>query len=629
MAQNRRGTGITRFDRPNQFQPQNTYVPLPFRELFALGKEKQQQEDLLDKSKAAFLEKLNVDARDVDVARRNELIGAYEQQFKDIVDQHEQDPRQAMRKIRDLSGSIHKGLTRGELGAIGRSREAESAWQSQQQKLYEEGKIDLDTLRYNQQLAGQQGAVARNEAGAFDIFQGRRGVNVKDLTKFADDFIKGYKSDKHLGGIRVQMNAETGLPEYFDRESNERVDMREVGRDLQNAILSDPEAVNYIRERSLTTGQPVNQILNTLISPYAQKAGFDKRTSQWKLGSHWDQQAKAYATLPPSLTAGVINLGGTAVNHFDQPLKDMDLQFDAKGNISSPDPRVSEYYGSFQEDPEAAKRKRNQLYAHGAKTIMGFDPKDYAGDGGDKRLADLIRRAEKDRSDQIFKGKTVSNDASTALGKAYSRALPARTIKVLKNGVVQNADDSTLKGAGDWLDSQSWFGGDIGTKNIQEELQKKLNSGAEAMGYSIPGVDPASVLVSFKDDAGQDVMVAVGPDETAASMFDGSSQALAIANSQQGSGAYVDPGTGQYVTIQSMINPQTGKYEQKVNFALPKKELVGDPSKYNPAQIQEFFQLGTEGKLEEIIEVDEERYLGSNLLNTQTTISQPKRYKSF
>ncbi len=327
--------GVNAFNKPS---PLLNYQPIPFRDIAFMGdKLKKTSDNAFDMGSA--LSELKVDARTPDIGRRNELVDDIAAKAEEILKIHKSNPNLANQQLRRLGTQAHKSMTRGQLFNIARSKAAEDKFHTDQAKLYDDGTIDEHTYQYNKDRAAEVGGIGEaNEQGAYNIFQGRRGVNSYNLNDAANKFITGYKSDKHLGGVKMVQNAATGLVEYYDRATTEEIKGPEVQLALEKSIKSNPDAMNYIYELALTTNKDPNDIFNNLIDAYTNKAAYKKTTGNYKLGKAGSARLADYNNPDEPVTPPYYSTVGTGDIDMTKMMPDFmqGVSFGNDGFVSKP-----------------------------------------------------------------------------------------------------------------------------------------------------------------------------------------------------------------------------------------------------------------------------------------------------
>jgi hypothetical protein len=119
-----------------------------------------------------------------------------------------------------------------------------------------------------------------------------------DLKGVYEKFINDYKSDKAPNGVYQVKDPVTGLVEYYANNTNERVDADEVRQGLQLLAWSDPEVQQFILQDAQASGVEIKNagdFLNhaaPLMEAYTQKAAFNKKDLEFKLGEAGNYRAK-------------------------------------------------------------------------------------------------------------------------------------------------------------------------------------------------------------------------------------------------------------------------------------------------------------------------------------------------
>lgn len=114
-------------------------------------------------------------------------------------------------------------------------------------------------------------------------FSGYNPVNFFDVGKFSNDFITNYKSDAYAGPLKPSYDS-NGLVEYYMTANNERVEKDEVMAGLTRALVSNGQAMDYLKEYSRISGKPINNVIATALDPYAEKAAFSKTKATYMKG---------------------------------------------------------------------------------------------------------------------------------------------------------------------------------------------------------------------------------------------------------------------------------------------------------------------------------------------------------
>ena len=553
---------VTAYHQPNGMVD---YNPIPFRDIAFVGEGLRKTSDEAFKI-AGALDSLQVDAREPDTKRRNEILSNIEGEVSGLYDIYKSDPRQALEQARRLGMSVNKNLTRGELAAIAQSKAAEVEWAKQQKKLYEDNKIDYNTYMFNQQHAMQQGGIGQaDELGNYSLFQGRRGVNQYDIQKAANDFITGYKSDKYPGGIKMVKDPTTGLVEYYDRTTNEVVKDNEVQKALANALSTNPDAMNYLGELAQTTGINPQEYLGKILDAYTNKAAFTKTTADWKLGHAEAARAKDREDAVP-LNTGHYSLG-TGGEEYEPKYTG---RYDEQGNLLPPSEGSNYAWANaplFSLDPDKTKSKKTASLSS-AQLKMKED-RSYAKKMGipveklsDKQVHDILNQAEKSRAAISHSVRGVTNEDAKGLGREVARTYSSRGMYLYKNGKAVNVEGS-IKGLADQLD--------LNVDELNAQLKSINEKNITGKAYTIKGIPAGSTVVNLINNDGEPVQVAFSPSKQLQNAFKPLENVKEFEHSNK-SEAMIEGSGDKDLYITKRINPQTLQYE---SYILPMKLKPG------------------------------------------------------
>lgn len=215
---------INIWTKPAEFK----YVELPFEAIAAAGAAKQKAYDEGDKALTDLTENfLKIGSLPVNAARKDELIGGYQQEIYDIADQYSNDLGAALPKIKQLQRRLNADLATGELGAIKsqydgyleRKKEIEGY-----EKNFMEGKGGLspedaqNLLNFeltNPELNGSP--LKKTKYGTWEKYKPYTSMPTLDYTKVADEFASKMKPEviTELTGLMPVKDAAGNITGYM------------------------------------------------------------------------------------------------------------------------------------------------------------------------------------------------------------------------------------------------------------------------------------------------------------------------------------------------------------------------------------------------------------------------------
>ena len=215
---------INIWTKPAEFK----YVELPFEAIAAAGAAKQKAYDEGDKALTDLTENfLKIGSLPVNAARKDELIGGYQQEIYDIADQYSNDLGAALPKIKQLQRKLNTDLATGELGAIKsqydgyleRKKEIEGY-----EKNFMEGKGGLspedaqNLLNFELTSPELNGSpLKKTKYGTWEKYKPYTSIPTLDYTKVADEFASKMKPEviTELTGLMPVKDASGNITGYM------------------------------------------------------------------------------------------------------------------------------------------------------------------------------------------------------------------------------------------------------------------------------------------------------------------------------------------------------------------------------------------------------------------------------
>jgi len=208
------------FETPMAANPISQFAQLP---LEFIDKSIQRRQDKFDVNKAKMEEQQSlydkVQARNVDKARKNELVAEYEKAFDNAVERVGGDYSRIGGELDVLKRKFKEDISTGELGAINKNYQSVLQDRAHLKELYEKGKIGYSGYQTGVMKGADFGATQQDKYGDWNSFTGYTPSSVTDpmklLSDSADEIVARYtnKGMKNIDPKRVANNVYTKLKE--------------------------------------------------------------------------------------------------------------------------------------------------------------------------------------------------------------------------------------------------------------------------------------------------------------------------------------------------------------------------------------------------------------------------------
>jgi hypothetical protein len=422
---------ISRFEKPQGTNYRSSVLQLPYQALLQQGQVMQEQ---YDAAQAGIVENdnfLKVAARRDDVARRNELVKAYEDELKAEVDKAGGDYGRLVPFVQQQAKKIKKDLTYGELGAIHKNAQIEAEAQKKYETSRSEGKINPFGYGLGNRSLRTFGATKQLEDGTYSVLNPYTPVKSLDIADTAIKFADKIK-DTDLKGLKISSALE-GQYNLFTRSKGIEYNRAHVA--TAQHLMSNPEAVANIQEELIAAGkEPTPQNIQEKALEYATAPALavSHATTESQIKSDYDYKKKADEEQIPTYTptANGAAFGNTSMqtlsdaDDFQNYLKDQGLVTsvvhtptssfgtgDTKYKIGGKVMDIKQYQNFIKEQEKAFKEAQTGLVGRQLSNLASFGIK-YS-DDPEKNKAEFLKaqnKASKDAKNVTLRGDQLLPD---------------------------------------------------------------------------------------------------------------------------------------------------------------------------------------------------------------------------
>jgi hypothetical protein len=313
-----------------------TVLKLPYE---ALLSQTRMMQDQYDFAQAGIIDNdnmLRVAARREDVARRNELVKAYEDELRQEVEKAGGDYGRLQPFVQQQAKRIKQDLNYGELGAIHKNAQIEAEAQKKYETSRSEGKINPFGFGLGNRSLRQFGATKQLEDGTYSVLNPYTPVKSLDIANTALSFADKIK-DTDLRGMQISKALE-GQYNMFTKTKG--IEYNRAHLATAQHLMSNPEAIANIQEELIASGQePTGQNIQAKALEYATAPALavSHATTDTQIKSDYDYELAAKkkseeSSLPTyTPTANGAAFGNTSMqtlseaNDFQNYLKDQGL----------------------------------------------------------------------------------------------------------------------------------------------------------------------------------------------------------------------------------------------------------------------------------------------------------------